>query len=92
MTDFYLEGNALNHCVGSQSHYFENHMKGTQMIFFIREVSAPDKPYFTMEADMRSKTILQLYGFGDSSAPKEVRRFAEAFLKTIGQPAIEKAS
>lgn len=91
-TDFYLEGNALNHCVGSQSRYFENHMKGTQMIFFIREVSAPDKPYFTMEADMRSKTILQLYGFGDSSAPKEVRRFAEAFLKTIGQPAVAKAS
>lgn len=91
-TDFILEGNALNHCVGSQSSYFESHMKGKRMIFFIRETSAPDKPYFTMEADMKDKRICQLYGFGDCSAPKEVRAFAESFLKTIGQPAVAIAS
>ncbi len=90
--DFIAEGHALNHCVGSQSMYYENHMKGKRMIFFVRKVMEPDKPYFTMEADVQNRSILQLYGFGDSSAPKEVRRFAEAFLKTIGQPAIEKAS
>lgn len=91
-TDFITEGNALNHCVGSQSSYFENHMKGKRMIFFIRKLSAPDKPYFTMEADMRDKRICQLYGFGDCTAPKEVRKFAESFLKTIGQPAVAIAS
>lgn len=90
--DFIAEGHALNHCVGSQSMYYENHMKGKRMIFFVRKVTEPDKPYFTMEADVQNRSILQLYGFGDSSAPKEVRRFAEAFLKTIGQPAVAKAS
>lgn len=84
-TDFIMEGNALNHCVGSVSRYFENHMKGRQMIFFIRKVAKPDKPYFTMEADMTSRSILQLYGFGDSSAPSEVRKFAEQFVKAIGK-------
>ena len=90
--DFIAEGHALNHCVGSQSMYYENHMKGKRMIFFVRKVAEPDKPFFTMEADVQNRSILQLYGFGDSSAPKEVRRFAEAFLKTIGQPAVAKAS
>lgn len=91
-TDFYTEGNTLNHCVGSQSSYYENHMRGTRMIFFIRRASEPDKPYFTMEASMRDKRICQLYGFGDCTAPKEVRNFAEAFLKTIGQPTVAVAS
>lgn len=91
-TDFVIEGQTLNHCVGSVSTYYENHLKGKRMIFFIRKVSEPDKPFYTMEADMVNKTICQLYGFADCSAPKEVRRFAEAFLKTIGAAPAAKAS
>lgn len=91
-TDFITEGQTLNHCVGSMSSYYENHIKGKRMIFFIRKVGEPDKPFFTMEADVTNRSILQLYGFGDCSAPKEVRRFAEAFLKTIGAAPAAKAS
>lgn len=81
-TDFIREGQSLNHCVGSEM-YYKNHMIGNRMIFFIRKSKAPDKPYFTLEMDMQNYKILQLYGFGDRSADKEVRKFAEAFAKAL---------
>ncbi len=81
-SDLTTEGQCLNHCVGGQA-YFERHLLGHQMVFFIRKVSAPDKPYFTAEIDTDTGRILQLYGFGDCSAPKEVRAFTEGFCRKI---------
>ena len=51
------------------------------MIFFVRKDDNPEKPYFTMEMDVSTGKIIQLYGFGDCSAPKEVRAFANAFAQ-----------
>ena len=84
--DFIKEGQSLNHCVGSP-HYYKNHIAGTKMIFFVRKVEDREKPFFTMEVDMSDFKIRQLYGFGDCSAPKEVRRFAEEFTKKLAMPA-----
>ena len=81
-SDLTTEGQCLNHCVGGQA-YFERHILGHQMVFFIRKVSAPDKPYFTAEIDMNAGRILQLYGFGDCSAPREVRTFTEGFARAV---------
>ena len=81
-SDLTTEGQRLNHCVGMSS-YFERHILGHQMVFFIRKVSAPDKPYFTAEIDTDTGRIIQLYGFGDCSAPKEVRAFTEGFCRKI---------
>ena len=81
-SDLTAEGQRLNHCVG-MSAYFERHLLGHQMVFFIRKVSAPDKPYFTAEIDTDTGRIIQLYGFGDCSAPKEVRAFTEGFCRKI---------
>lgn len=81
-TDFIREGQSLEHCVGLDM-YYQNHLKGERMIFFIRKTSAPDKPFFTMEIDMKQFLILQLYGFGDCTAPSEIRKFANSFLKTL---------
>jgi hypothetical protein len=53
------------------------------MIFFIRKSAKPDKPYITLEIDMREQRIRQLYGFGDASPPSEVRRFANEFLRRL---------
>lgn len=77
-TDLIAEGQSLNHCVGGVQ-YYKNHMEGRYMIFFIRKAAEPDKPYFTMEMDVTTGKILQLYGFGDCSAPKDVKAFANAF-------------
>lgn len=79
-TDLIAEGHSLNHCVGSER-YYTNHLEGRYMIFFIRKINSVDKPYFTMEMDVLTWKIKQLYGFGDCSAPKEVRAFANAFAQ-----------
>lgn len=81
-SDLTTEGQSLNHCVGGQR-YANNHMAGTRLIFFVREIQSRGKPFFTMEVDMESYRICQLYGFGDCSAPPEVRKFAEAFVKKL---------
>ena len=81
-SDLTTEGQSLNHCVGGQS-YANNHMAGRKLIFFVREITNRAKPFFTMEVDMTDYRICQLYGFGDCSAPKEVRQFAEAFVKKL---------
>lgn len=79
-TDLIVEGQSLNHCVGGDN-YYEKCMNGRYMIFFVRKQEKPEKPYFTMEMDVITGKILQLYGFGDCSAPKEVRAFANAFAQ-----------
>ena len=81
-SDLTTEGQSLNHCVGCES-YANNHMAGKRLIFFVRNISARAKPFFTMEVDMTEFRICQLYGFGDCSAPPEVRKFAEAFVKKL---------
>ncbi|WP_300685471.1 PcfJ domain-containing protein [Acutalibacter sp. 1XD8-36] len=81
-SDFVTEGQRLNHCVGSAG-YYERHMEGKRMVFFIRKVSEPEKAYFTAEIDMSAGRILQLYGFGDCSAPREVRAFTEGFARAV---------
>lgn len=81
-SDLTTEGQSLNHCVGGDS-YYKNHIAGTYMIFFVRKSTAPDKPFFTMEVGMSDFKIKQLYGFGDCSAPKDVRAFAESFVKKL---------
>ena len=81
-SDLTTEGQSLNHCVGGE-HYAKNHMAGTRMIFFVRKITNRGKPFFTMEVDMTDFRICQLYGFGDCSAPLDVRKFAEAFVKKL---------
>ena len=81
-SDLTTEGQSLNHCVGGQG-YANNHMAGKRLIFFVRKIANREKPFFTMEVDMTDFRICQLYGFGDCSAPKEVRQFAEAFVKKL---------
>lgn len=90
-SELITEGQSLNHCVG-QDKYYKNHINGTNMIFFVRKANDPKKPFFTMEVDMIDYHIVQLYGFGDCSAPKEVRRFAEAYVRRLRPGAERRAS
>ncbi len=90
-SELIAEGQSLNHCVGNDS-YYQNHLKGERMVFFVRRIEAPSKPFYTMEIDMRSLKILQLYGFGDCSAPAEVRKFANEFLRGLSPKERERAA
>lgn len=81
-TDLTAEGKSLGHCVGGPQ-YSEDHMDGDKMIFFVRKINAKDKPFFTMQIDMRRLYIVQLYGKGNRSAPADVRSFANSFLSAL---------
>jgi len=81
-SDLVIEGQSLNHCVGSET-YYNNHIEGKRMIFFIRRAAEPEKSFVTMEIDMRELRIRQLYGFGGTSPTPDVRRFANDFLRRL---------
>jgi hypothetical protein len=84
-TDFFREGQALSHCVGSGSHYYENHVKGEKMIFFVRRTSDIDTPFATLMIDMRKLTLSELMGYGNKPMPGEPRKFANKFLKLLSK-------
>ena len=90
-TDLIAEGQSLNHCVGGEG-YYKKCMMGTYMIFFVRKQDAPEKPFFTMEMDTTNGRIIQLYGFGDCSAPKDVRAFATAFSRFIQRRGVKQTA
>lgn len=89
-SDFIREGQALNHCVGRFS-YYDNHIKGEKMIFFVRKASDPDTPYFTTEIDMIRGQIIQLYGYGDCVAPKKIWTFTKHFVEWMSKQLSRKA-
>lgn len=80
--DFVREGQSLNHCVGRLG-YYAAHCDGRRLIVFIRRREEPDKPYYTMELDVEDRRIVQLYGYGDRAATKEVRAYAERLAKSV---------
>lgn len=90
-TDLIAEGQSLNHCVGGEE-YYKKCMMGTYMIFFVRRQDAPEKPFFTMEMDTTNGRIIQLYGFGDCTAPKDVREFANAFSRFIQRKGVKQTA
>ena len=89
-TDLIAEGQSLHHCVGGDS-YYQEHMKGVRMIFFIRRADEPGKPLYTLQADVQTGSILQLYGAHDKPAPKEAHAFCRAFLAQLWTGKKEKA-
>ena len=89
-TDLIAEGQSLHHCVGGDG-YYQEHMKGVRMIFFIRRADEPGRPLYTLQADVREGSILQLYGAHDRPAPKEAHAFCRAFLAQLWTGKKEKA-
>lgn len=81
--DFIVEGQSLSHCVGTQEKYFKNHIEGTYMIFFVRKAEEIEKPFVTMEIDMRRLVIQQIYGYGDKRPAQPVINFANKFLRLL---------
>lgn len=61
------EGIELHHCVKS---YIDRVTNGTTNILFIRKVSDPEKPFFTVEISNEG-VIEQVHGFGNRNANTE---------------------
>jgi len=66
------EGKRQCHCVGG---YAGRHMEGKLTICFLRKVSEPDKPLYTIE--MHNKNLTQVQGFGNRTplTPKAKKFF-----------------
>ena len=56
--DLTEEGSKLRHCVGS---YVNNVANGITAIYFLRQASAPNDPWLTVE--VRDKSCIQIHGF-----------------------------
>lgn len=74
------EGKALNHCVAT---YKNSHAEGQRVIFFIRKVKEPDKPYFTLELNVKDLLVVQNRGKCNCSRTKQVEEFETAWLEHI---------
>lgn len=90
-SDLTSEGQSLHHCVGGET-YYKRHIAGESLIYFIRKTEKPEIPFFTMELRMDDLRIMQLYGYRDKGAPKEVRAFAESMVRAMKAAARRKSA
>ncbi len=74
------EGKALSHCVAG---YKNTHATGGSVIFFIRKAREPDKPYFTLELDIKTLEVKQNRGKCNCVRTKQVEAFETAWLEHI---------
>ena len=71
------ESQALNHCVRS---YGKRIAEGRSKIFFIRRITEPDKPFYTLELNAQNK-LVQCRGDHNCAMTEEVAFFVENWLK-----------
>lgn len=72
------EGMALSHCVAS---YAKRVARGETTIFFIRQISEPEKPFFTLE--YRDGAVIQNRGFENCDRTEQVQAFEARWLAHI---------
>ena len=73
------EGESLHHCVGT---YMEKMEKGETMIFFIRQKTAPEKPYYTLEWHGK---VIQCRGAHNCEMTPEVKAFVKIFGEKMAE-------
>lgn len=84
------EGSVLHHCVGG---YAKDHADG-RIILFVRHARRPERSWFTLNVDVRSKKRIQLHGYGNERSPKgerlkipqKVREFVALWEKEVLGP------
>lgn len=80
------EGKTLHHCVGG---YGQTHADG-KIILFIRHTRRPERSWFTLNVDVRSKKIIQNHGYGNEyangrrlSIPRAVQEFVALWKQEV---------
>lgn len=83
------EGRALHHCVGSGETYMRRMAKGISWICFLRRKRNPEKPYYTIEVDLKTDGILQWYSEFDRKPDQEtIRKVLENYKRSIRKPQV----
>ncbi|MBP5411015.1 MAG: PcfJ domain-containing protein [Lachnospiraceae bacterium] len=76
------EGDALSHCVGKMG--YDNRMIAhTSFIAFLRKADEVDKPFVTIEFNLDSEKIVQIYGAHDKRPPEEVIAWAAVWESAV---------
>ena len=74
------EGKALHHCVGG---YIKRMAEGETAIFFLRKVSEPDKPFYTLE--LQKKRVIQCRTEHNASYDRnqDVKNFVDMWMEKV---------
>lgn len=74
------EGKALHHCVGG---YIKRMAEGKTAIFFLRKVSEPDKPFYTLE--LQKKRVIQCRTEHNASYDRnpDVKNFVDMWMEKV---------
>lgn len=81
------EGEQLHHCVAS---YAENHASGRTTIMLIRRTEKPEEPWYTLEFNQKTKSVIQNRGNRNCNRTKEVTEFEAAWLEWIRGGCVKK--
>jgi len=68
------EGKQLNHCVGKMN-YDQKFVRQETLIFFVRDITAQNVPFVTVEYSIKSKKILQYYGLNSKKPDEHVLHY-----------------
>lgn len=78
-----MEGAALHHCVGYTERYFDRILQRETYICFLRKLTEPDKPFYTIEVEPGG-TIRQHRGHLDEEPDiEEIKPFLRKWQKEI---------
>ena len=75
-----VEGKVLHHCVAT---YAKRHALGDTAILFVRRAEEPEMPWYTLQLDEKTGTVLQNRGRGNCKRTPEVEAFEKAWLKWV---------
>ncbi len=81
------EGKALHHCVGG---YIKRMAEGETAIFFLRKVSEPDKPFYTLE--LQKKRVIQCRTEHNASYDRkpDVKNFVDMWMEKVVKKGVNK--
>ena len=82
VSDLETEGLVLHHCVGHMG-YDQKVIEGKVIIAFIRLKKDPDKPLYTVEYDLKQKTVLQMHGDHNSEPDRKGKAFIKKWAEVM---------
>lgn len=77
VTSLLEEGHILHHCIGS---YIDSVTAGKEYILYLRKVTEPDTPFFTINLLPNGK-VRQIHGLCNCNVPKELQPFIDKWAK-----------
>lgn len=74
------EGKVLEHCVAT---YAKKHAEGETVILFIRHADDPEMPWYTLNLDEKTGTVIQNRGKKNCPRTREIEKFEKEWLRWV---------